>query len=203
MTLPGNIAAWNQAPIFAQVSGYVTRWYSDYGAHVDEGEVLAEIAAPGLDAQYAASRSELETAVTNYNLAEVTARRYTELKNSPAVSQQQIDNFVAAAATAKTQMEAAQANVARYYAMIGFEKVTAPFAGVVTARRVNIGDYVNSAGGDAALQGSAKPLFTLADVSKLGVYVAVPQNLGGMLSSASKRHSLCPMRQNGGSRPSS
>jgi RND family efflux transporter MFP subunit len=186
VTLPGNIAAWDQAPIFAQVSGYVTRWYSDYGAHVDEGGLLAEIAAPGLDAQYAASRSELETAVTNYNLAEVTARRYTELKNSPAVSQQQIDNFVAAAATAKTQMEAAQANVARYYAMIGFEKVTAPFAGVVTARRVNIGDYVNSAGGDAALQGSAKPLFTLADVSKLCVYVAVPQNLGSTLSPALK-----------------
>ena len=186
VTLPGNVAAWNQAPIFAQVSGYVTRWYKDYGAHVDQGDVLAEIAAPGLDAQYAASRSELETAVTNYNLAEVTARRFTDLKNSAAVSQQQIDNNVAAAAAAKTQMEAAQANVARYYAMIGFEKVTAPFAGVVTARRVNIGDYVNAAGGDAVLEGSARPLFTVADVSKLRVYVAVPQNLGGVLTSGLK-----------------
>jgi RND family efflux transporter MFP subunit len=186
VTLPGNVTAWNQAPIFAQVSGYVTHWYKDYGAPVNAGEVLAEIAAPGLDAQYAASRSELETAVTNYNLAEVTARRYTDLKNSPAVSQQQIDNFVAAAAAAKAQMEAAQANVARYYAMIGFEKVTAPFAGVVTARRVNIGDYVNAAGGDAVLEGSARPLFTVADVSKLRVYVAVPQNLGRVLASGLK-----------------
>jgi RND family efflux transporter MFP subunit len=182
VTLPGNVAAWNQAPIFAQVSGYVTQWYKDYGAHVDEGEVLAEIAAPGLDAQYAASRSQLEAAVSDYNLAEVTARRYIDLKNSPAVSQQQIDNYVAAATAAKAQMEAARANVARYAAMIGFEKVTAPFAGLVTARLVNIGDYVNAAGGDAVLEGSAKPLFTVADVSKLRVYVAVPQNLGGALS---------------------
>jgi membrane fusion protein (multidrug efflux system) len=178
------VAAWNEAPIYAQVSGYVTHWYKDYGAHVEKGEVLAEIEAPGLDAQYDASRAQLETAVTNYNLADITAKRYTELKNSPGVSQQQIDNFVAAAAAAKSQVAAAQENVKRYYAMIGFEKVVAPFAGVITARRVNIGDYVTSAGGDAAVQGSAKPLFSVADVSKLRVFVAVPQNLGAVLSSS-------------------
>jgi RND family efflux transporter MFP subunit len=184
LTLPGSVTAWNEAPIYAQVSGYVTQWYKDYGARVEKGELLAEIDAPGLNAQYEASKAQLETAVTQYNLAEVTAKRYTELANSPAVSQQQIDNFVSAAAADKAQVAAAQENVKRYYAMIGFEKVVAPFAGVVTSRRVNIGDYVTSAGGDAAIQGSAKPLFSVADVSKLRVFVAVPQYLGAVLSSS-------------------
>jgi membrane fusion protein (multidrug efflux system) len=183
LTLPGNVTAWNEAPIYAQVSGYVTHWYKDYGAQVEKGELLAEIEAPGLDAQYKASLAQLDTAVTNFNLADVTAKRYTDIRNSPGVSQQQIDNYVSAAASAKAQVAVAQENVKRYYAMIGFEKVVAPFAGVITARQVNIGDYVTSAGGDAAVQGSAKPLFNVADVSKLRVFVAVPQYLGAVLSS--------------------
>jgi membrane fusion protein, multidrug efflux system len=183
LTLPGNVTAWNEAPIYAQVSGYVTRWYKDYGAHVEQGELLAEIDAPGLDAQYRASLAQLDTAVTNFNLADVTAKRYTDIRNSPGVSQQQIDNYVAAAASAKAQVAVAQENVKRYYAMIGFEKVVAPFAGVITARQVNIGDYVTSAGGDAAVQGAARPLFNIADVSRLRVFVAVPQYLGAVLSS--------------------
>ena len=183
LTLPGNVAAWNEAPIYAQVSGYVTHWYKDYGAHVENGELLAEIEAPGLDAQYQASLAQLDTAVTNSNLADVTAKRYTDIRNSPGVSQQEIDNYVSAAASAKAQVAVAQENVKRYYAMIGFEKVVAPFAGVITARQVNLGDYVTSAGGDAAGQGSVRPLFNVADVSRLRVFVAVPQYLGAVLSS--------------------
>jgi membrane fusion protein, multidrug efflux system len=186
VTLPGNVVAWNAAPIYAQVSGYVTKWYKDYGAHVEKGELLAEIDAPGLDAQYKASLAQLDTAVTNYDLAAVTAKRYTDLKNTPGVSQQEIDNYVAAAAADKAKVAAAQENVQRYYAMIGFEKVVAPFAGIVTSRLVNIGDYVTSAGGDAALLGAAKPLFNVADVSKLRVYAAVPQSFGNVLSPAIK-----------------
>jgi membrane fusion protein, multidrug efflux system len=182
LTLPGNVAAWNEAPIYAQVSGYVTKWYKDYGAQVKKGDLLAEIQAPGLDASYQASTARLETAITDYNLASVTATRYAALRNSPGVSQQQIDNYVAAAAAAKSEVQAAQDTVAHYYAMIGFEKIVAPFAGVVTARYVNVGDYVNSAGGDAAIRGAARPLFDVADVSRLRVYVAVPQDLGSALS---------------------
>ncbi len=182
--MPGNVVAWNEAPIYAQVSGYVTKWYKDYGAHVEKGELLAEINAPGLDAEYKASLAQLETAVTNYNLAAVTAKRYTDLKNTAGVSLQQVDNSVAAAAVDKAQVAAAQENVQHYYAMIGFEKVVAPFAGIVTSRLVNIGDYVTSAGGDAAVQGSAKPLFNVTDVSKLRVYAAVPQSFGNVLSPA-------------------
>ena len=148
-----------------------------------KGDLLAEIDAPSLDAQYRASMAQLEAAVTNANLAETTAQRYAELQGSPAVSQQQVDNFVSAAATAKAQVAAAEENVKRYYAMTGFEKVIAPFDGVVAARRVNVGDYVNSAGGDAAVQGATKPLFSVADVSRLRVFVAVPQDFGGALTS--------------------
>jgi membrane fusion protein, multidrug efflux system len=186
VTLPGNVVAWNEAPIYAQVSGYVTKWYKDYGAHVEKGELLAEIDAPGLDAEYKASLAQLETAVTNYNLAALTAKRYTDLKNTAGVSLQEVDNAAAAAAADKAQVAAAQENVQHYYAMIGFEKVVAPFAGIVTSRLVNIGDYVTSAGGDAAVQGSAKPLFNVADVSKLRVYAAVPQSFGNVLSPAIK-----------------
>jgi membrane fusion protein, multidrug efflux system len=186
VTLPGNVVAWNEAPIYAQVSGYVTKWYKDYGAQVEQGELLAEIDAPGLDSQYRASLAQLDTAQTNYNLAAVTAKRFVELKGSAGVSQQEIDNAVAAAAADKAQVGAAQENSQRYSAMIGFEKVVAPFAGIITARSVNLGDYVTSAGGDAAVQGAAKPLFKVADVSKLRVYVDVPQSFGSVLSSAIK-----------------
>lgn len=186
VTLPGNVVAWNEAPIYAQVSGYVTKWYKDYGTHVDKGELLGEIDAPGLDAQYKASLAQLDTAVTNYNLATITAKRYTDLKNTPGVSLQEVDNYIAAAAADKAQVAVAQENVQHYYAMIGFEKVVAPFPGIVTSRLVNIGDYVTNAGGDAALLGAAKPLSNVADVSKLRVYAAVPQSFGTVLSSTIK-----------------
>jgi RND family efflux transporter MFP subunit len=186
VTLSGNVVAWNEAPIYAQVSGYVTAWYKDYGAHVEKGELLAEIDAPGLNAQYKANLAQLDTAQTNYNLAAVTAERYNKLKGTAAVSQQQIDNFVSAAAAAKAQLAAAQENADRYAAMIGFEKVMAPFAGTITARLVNIGDFVTSTGGDAVAVGAAKPLFNVADVSKLRVYVDVPQSFGNVLSPAIK-----------------
>jgi membrane fusion protein, multidrug efflux system len=183
LTLPGDVAAWNQASIYAQVSGYVAHWYKDYGAHVTEGELLADISTPGLDAQYAASQASLETAIANYKLAQLTAGRFVALRNSPAVSQQQIDDKTSAADVARAQVAAAAQQVDRYQALIAFKRVVAPFAGVVTARRVNIGDYVTTSGGDASAtgSGSASPLFSVADVSKLRIFVAVPQYMGAVL----------------------
>lgn len=181
LTLPGDVAGWNEAPIYAQVSGYVKHWYKDYGAHVKAGELLADISAPGLDAEYAQSKAQLDTAVAEYKLAQVTAERYSALQNTPAVSQQQVDDKTYAAETNRAEVAAAKQEVDRYQAMIGFERVVAPFDGVVIARRVNIGDYVTSAGGDASAIGSATPLFRVADVSKLRIFVAVPQNMGAVL----------------------
>jgi membrane fusion protein, multidrug efflux system len=116
----------------------------------------------------------------------LTAKRYTELKGTSGVSLQDVDNFVSAAAADKAEVAAAQENVQRYYAMIGFEKVVAPFAGIVTSRLVNVGDYVTGAGGEAAAQGSARPLFSVADASKLRIFLAVPQEFGSVLSSGIK-----------------
>jgi membrane fusion protein, multidrug efflux system len=179
LTLPGEIAAWNQAAIFGQVSGYVSGWYKDYGAHVNAGDVLATINAPSLDAEYEASKANLAVAQARYNLAELTAKRFKAL-NSDAVSQQDVDDKVAASAQQKAELVAAQQSVQQFEAMIGFKKIVSPFAGIVTARRVNIGDFINTSGGDAT-RSSAQPLFNVADIHKLRVLVSVPQAYGAFL----------------------
>jgi multidrug efflux pump subunit AcrA (membrane-fusion protein) len=123
LTLPGNIDAWFEAPIYAQVSGYVSHWYKDYGAQVKAGDVLADIDTPSLDAQYAASKANLAVVQARYRLADVTARRWAALSGTQAVSQQDVDVKAADAAQQKAQVEAAQQDVARYQAMIAFKQL--------------------------------------------------------------------------------
>ena len=181
LTLPGEIAAWNQAAIFGQVSGYVSKWYKDYGAHVKAGEVLATIDAPSLDAQAEASKANLAAVQARYDIAEITAKRFQALTNSNGVSRQDIDDKVAAFAQQKAALASAEQNVQQFQAMIGFKNVVAPFAGIVTARHVNIGDFVNAAGGDAT-RSTAQPLFNISDVHKLRVLVSVPQTYAKLLT---------------------
>ena len=176
LVLPGTVSAWYQAPIYAQVSGYVQRWNEDYGADVKAGQVLATIDAPGLDAQYAAAKASLRVAQANYQLAVTTAKRWQALAGTPAVAQQEVDAQTAAAAARKAEMEAATQNVARYAALEAFKSVTAPFDGVVTARLTNVGDYVNAGGSDLLAAGKATQLFNVADVHALRVFVAMPQD---------------------------
>ncbi len=113
LSLPANIAAWYQAPIYAQVSGYVKMWYKDFGARVKAGDVLAEIETPGLDAQYAAAQANYNVAVARYKLAQITARRWKALQGTQAVSQQEVDVQAANAEAEKAQVEAAQHDVER------------------------------------------------------------------------------------------
>jgi membrane fusion protein, multidrug efflux system len=181
LTLPGNIEAWNQAPIYAQVSGYVSHWYKDYGAQVKAGEVLATIDTPGLDAQFAASKSHLAVMEARYQLAELTAGRWSALSGTQAVSHQDVDVKTADAVAQKAQVAAAQQDVARYQALIGFKQLIAPFDGVVTARRTNVGDYVNAAGGDPTLRSAATALFTVADIHEMRIFVSVPQEYADVL----------------------
>jgi membrane fusion protein, multidrug efflux system len=181
LILPGSVSAWYQAPIYAQVSGYVQNWNDDYGADVKAGQVLATIDAPGLDAQYAAAKASLRVAQANYQLAVSTAKRWQALAGTPAVSQQEVDAQTAGAAARKAEMEAAAQNVARYAALEAFKRVAAPFDGVVTARLTNVGDYVNAGGGDVSAGGKATQLFTVADVHALRVFVSVPQDYARML----------------------
>lgn len=181
LTLPGNIEAWYQAAIYGQVVGYVSHWYKDYGADVKTGDVLATIETPGLDAELAAARAQLATVQANYNLAVLTARRYSSLAGTQAVAQQDVDVKKADAAAQKAQVTAAQQNVIKYEAMSAFKKLVAPFDGVVTARSVNIGDYVSATGSDLTSRGSPQSLFTVADVHKLRIFVSVPQNFSDAL----------------------
>lgn len=184
LSLPGTVAAWYEAPIFAQVSGYVSNWYQDYGATVKAGQLLATIDTPGLDADFAQAKAQLKVAETKYKLAVTTAARWQALAGTPAVSKQEVDVQTAGAAAAKAEVEAAQQVVARYAALESFKRVVAPFDGVVTARRTDIGSYVNAAGGEANAKDKSTELFSVSDVHKLRVFVAVPQDYADGIGSA-------------------
>jgi RND family efflux transporter MFP subunit len=182
LSLPANIAAWYQAPIYAQVSGYVKMWYKDFGAHVKAGDVLAEIDTPGLDAQYAAAQANYNVALARYKLAQITARRWKALQGTQAVSQQEVDVQAANAEAQQAQVEAARHDVERYAALEGFKKIVAPFDGIVTSRMADVGDYVNAGRGDVDSRGNATELFSVADVHAMRVFVAVPQDYADIIS---------------------
>lgn len=175
LTLPGTIDAWYRAPIYPQVSGYVKMWYKDYGAFVHQGDVLAEINAPALDAEYAQAKADLEAVTARYNLAVVTANRWRAMGQSQSVSGQSVSVALANEAAAKARMEAAQRNVDHFEALEKFKQIVAPFDGVVTSRSISVGDYVNSGGGEVNTSGAASELFTVADTHKLRLFVNVPE----------------------------
>ena len=183
LTLPGDLHAWYEAPIFAQVSGYVRMWYKDYGARVQKGDVLAVVDTPDLDQELQQAEAQLEVAQTRYKLAAVTARRWQKLAGTQAVSQQEVDVNVADAAAQKASVDAARFNVARYEAQEAFKRIVAPFDGVVTARDTDVGDYVDAAGGSAGTHGAATELFSVADLHEMRVFISVPQDYAGELRS--------------------
>jgi membrane fusion protein, multidrug efflux system len=176
LSLPGNMDAWYEASIYAQVSGYVTQWFKDYGAPVKAGDVLATISTPSLDAQFEAAKAKLEVAQARYKLAVITAKRWAALAGTEAVAQQDVDVKAADAAEQKAEVAAAEQTVAQYRAMVAFKNVVAPFDGVVTARHTNIGAYVNAAGGDPTVHSASAALFSVADIHKMRIFVSVPQD---------------------------
>ena len=202
LTLPGEVKAWNEAAIYGQVSGYVSQWFKDYGAHVNAGDLLATIDTPSLDAQLASSKADLAAAQTHYNLAAVEAKRYDAL-TTLAVTQQEKDNMDATAAADKALVAAAQQTVDQYQAMTNFKKIVAPFAGIVTARRVEVGDFINSAGADASLHATSQAPFSVADVSKLRIFVSVPQDFDALLKPGLKADLTLPGAPGKKIRPSS
>jgi membrane fusion protein (multidrug efflux system) len=175
LILPGNIEALHQASIYGQVTGYIANWYKDYGAQVKTGDVLATVSTPGLDAELAQAKAQLVTTQANYNLAALTAQRWSALAGTQAVSQQDVDIKIADEKAQKAMVEAARQNVIKYQGMSAFKKVVAPFAGVVTARNVNIGDYVSAQGAETSQRFPTQPLFTVADIDDLRVFISVPQ----------------------------
>jgi len=170
VVLPGNIQAFTDSPIYARTSGYLTKWYSDIGARVKTGQLLAEIESPEVDQQLAQARAELGTSQANLKLAELTMVRYQNLLKLEAIAKQDVDNAVGAWEADKATVASQAANVKRLEQLVSFEKVYAPFEGVITARNTDIGALVNAGNG-----GAAQELFHLASTDKLRVFVSVPQ----------------------------
>ena len=165
--LPGNVTAFTDSPIYARTSGYLTHWYYDIGAHVRKGALLCEIASPEVDQQLAQAEADLATAQATANNAKIQANRYSDLVKTNAVSQQDTDTFVNQAASTSAAVRSAQANVQRLKELVSFEKIYAPFDGVVTARNVDTGQLIN--------QGAGTELFHMQAVQTLRVYTNVPQ----------------------------
>jgi len=170
IVLPGNIQAFIDAPIYARTSGYLKRWYVDIGGRVKDGQLLADIDTPELDQQLQQARAELATAKANYDLAQTTAARYEFLLKSDSVAKQDVDNAVGDAHAKKAMVDSAADNVKRLEQLQSFEKVYAPFDGVLTARNTDIGQLIGSGSGSGA-----KELFHVAAINTLRVYINVPQ----------------------------
>lgn len=169
LTLPGTMQAWNGARLFARVGGYLHAWYKDIGAQVPAGAELGLIDTPELDQQIVQARADLASARANASLARSTANRWNDLLSTASVSKQEADEKNGDLAAKTAAVQGAAANLDRLLAQKAFATVRAPFAGVVTARTADIGDLV---GPGATNQ---QPLFAVADVHKIRVYVSVPQ----------------------------
>ena len=168
LTLPGNVQAFNSAPIFARSNGYVKRWFVDIGEPVRDGQTLAVLETPEVDQQLAQARAQYQTALANQKLAKTTAVRWEAMLAKDAVSKQEADEKSGDLA-AKTAVTNAAADVKRLEALSSFGRLVAPFAGTVTSRTTQIGALVTA--GSA----SSTPLFTVSDVHRMRIYVRVPQ----------------------------
>jgi RND family efflux transporter MFP subunit len=177
LTLPGTVQAYYSAPTYARVPGYVRIWTKDIGARVRRGEVLAEIDTPELDQQIAQARADLANAEAAQKQSASTAQRWANLLKIGAVSRQDAEEKATDAEVRAAHVKSQQANVSRLMTMKSFASIVAPFDGVVTERTVDIGALVNAGAGTAGL-----PLFTVADMSKMRVYVRVPQNYSAQIT---------------------
>ena len=169
--LPGNMQPFISSPIYARTDGYLKKWYFDIGAHVKAGQLLATIQSPEIDEQLSQAQSTLATAQANLNLADITKTRYEAMFQKHAVAQQDRDNAEGTYRANKAMVDADMANVRHYEALVSFEKVYAPFDGVITARNTDIGDLINAGSSST----SKTDLFHIAQPGTLRVYVNVPE----------------------------
>ena len=207
IVMPGNVRAWNSAPVYARVSGYLTAWNFDYGAQVKKGQVLAEIDTPDLDAQFSAAKAKLKSAEAVVKVRDAEARfadsTFARWHDAPkgVVSVQEMqskqadyESGVARLSAARADVAVAQADVDRLQALEGFKHVTAPFDGIVTARETDIGALINAGSGIGG--GSGPELFRVADVHKMRVYVKVPQRMASSISVGMKAQLHLPQYPN-------
>lgn len=170
VTLPGSLQGVIESTVYARSSGYLLRWTKDIGASVKKGELLAEIAAPEVDQQLVQAQAARTQTAASAALARSTADRWRSLRERDAVTQQDLDERLSASKQAEADLAAADANVSRLRSMQGFDRVVAPFDGVLTRRSVDVGDLVNAGNG-----GAGQALFSVAQIDPLRLYVYVPQ----------------------------
>ncbi len=170
VVLPGNTQAFNDTPIYARTNGYLKRWYVDIGVHVKQGQLLAEIDTPEIDQQLEQARADLKNAQANEQLAQITAARWQNLLKTNSVSTQETDQAVSDLNARQASVDSMTANVHRLEQLQSFERVYAPFSGVITARNTDVGALINAGAG-----GVPQELFHMAAVNRLRVYVAVPE----------------------------
>ncbi len=170
IVLPGTAEAFAESPIYARANGYLKAWNYDIGAKVKKGDLLAEVETPELDQQLQQARADLDTALANFHLAETTAERWQHLLQTNSVSKQEADQTAANLTAQKATVASHTANVRRLEQLQSFEKVYAPFDGVITARNTDVGDLITS-----SVSGQGRELFHLADTRTLRILVAVPE----------------------------
>lgn len=168
--LPGNMQAFIDAPIYARTNGYLKKWYVDIGSRVKANQLLAEIETPEVDQQLSQARADLNTAQANLALSEITAKRYEDLKNTDSVSKQDVDNAHGDYEAKKATVASAQYNERRLEELQSFQRIYAPFDGIITARNTDIGHLINSGAGAPQTE-----LFHIASIRTLRVYISVPQ----------------------------
>jgi RND family efflux transporter MFP subunit len=172
IALPGNTQAYNDTPIYARTSGYLKQWFVDIGGHVSKGQLMAIIETPEIDEQLQVSQANLKSAEADLGLANTTSARYQALLKSDSVSKQETDVAIGGAAAKQAAVDAAQANVRRLQQLQSFERVYAPFGGVVTVRNTDIGALIDAGSSTGA---APKELFRIASIDELRVFVAVPE----------------------------
>ena len=180
VSLPGTLQGFVQAPIASRTSGYLKRWHADIGSRVNKGQLLAEIDSPEIDQQLSQAIAAREQAAASLSLANSTMERWDALRKKDAVSQQEVDERRGAAAQQRANLAAAEANVQRLRELQSFKRVTAPFAGVITRRNVDVGDLIDAGGG------AGRTMFVLSQTDPLRMYVNVPQTYASYVKAGQK-----------------
>jgi RND family efflux transporter MFP subunit len=186
LVLPGTLQANYDAPIYARTDGYLKRWLVDIGTPVKAGQLLAQIESPEVDQELHQAQADLAAAEANHQIAEVTAERWRKLRATDSVSKQDADEKISLATSSDAQVQAARANVQRLRELSGFERIVAPFDGVVTARDTDVGQLINSG------SGTGRELFRIADVRQLRLYVQVPQTYATLMQKGLTAQLLLP-----------
>jgi RND family efflux transporter MFP subunit len=181
IALPGNTQAFTDTPIYSRTSGYLKNWYFDIGAHVRKGQLMATIETPELDQQLQVAQADLKSSQANLDLADVTSGRYQNLLKTNSVSKQETDVAMSDASAKKAAVDASMANVRRLEQLQSFEKLYAPFDGIVTARNIDIGALIQ-----AGENTTPKELFHLAAIGKIRVFVAVPEAYSAAIKDGGK-----------------